>query len=964
MSGIMERYSGLSRRDRFFAIIGMIVLLSVLFSLVARVSIFRQDDSKAYRVGLVVPKDPALARVAESLTAGAQLYIDSVNAAGGLNGQPLQLAVESSDSSQTALSRAAKALVEDERVVALVGPLGTTSMEGIAVVNPSAPLEAERNQAFSLTPTLLQQTRFLANYSLNVLGKRVVSIVAMGDSDGALKADTFSATYESFKTKTNYRWDINPAQDLDSQLDAIVTEVRERVDTGALFLALAPEVAAEFVKKMRDQGGRNAVLGLSGLASDAFRKNLAELVKTAPGSSPSYRTVGDYLDGITLTSPLMFDTANEQIQDFKNGYIDATATAPDWLSAHAFSAVKLATDGLVGYNGTDARKAVLNYLRELPLSSENSATSPSYFDGNKIARKSNFIGVYSGETLVSAPTQLQPIIDGGNKNYIAEFRAGRVLFVNDRFMYKTNVVYTGIQVDEISNIDLELQTADIDFSLWFRFKGDFQPQDLNFANSVEPILLGEPELEKQQGDMTYRLYRVKSRFYMNFQQKAPPYGQHLIGLSFSHNQLNKDNLQYVVDLLGLGLASGKTFESVLNESRAVNPALGWNIDRAWISQDIKNRNILGNPNYVGNGGSRPDFSTIETGIILKKNEFAIKNFVSAEYFAYFAIFGFLGAVFAIGMDGRKKGGFWNFHSWMLRLVSWPVLLLAAGNLALDFSAQNLSAYYTDILATLYACLWWIMPARLTGLAVERFVWQPLERHTGRMIPNVIRAFGAIVIYAFAGLGIVAFVMGETLTSLLATSGVLAMIVGLAIQANIANVFSGIILNIERPFQVGDFINVDGVFGRVKDITWRTVRIESLEGPVVSLTNAKVSESKVENHNDVPKGLRVELPFYLPADSEPEHVERIINEIIDEADYVLGKGTGKPAHQLIFGGMENVNGNWVGSYLLIFKVKNFLAKIQARGEFHQALRSSLKEHEIALVPSPDSVFKSISSSSPG
>jgi len=205
-------------------------------------------------------------------------------------------------------------------------------------------------------------------------------------------------------------------------------------------------------------------------------------------------------------------------------------------------------------------------------------------------------------------------------------------------------------------------------------------------------------------------------------------------------------------------------------------------------------------------------------------------------------------------------------------------------------------------------------------------------------------------------------MGETLTSLLATSGVLAMIVGLAIQANIANVFSGIILNIERPFQVGDFINVDGVFGRVKDITWRTVRIESLEGPVVSLTNAKVSESKVENHNDVPKGLRVELPFYLPADAEPEHVERIINEIIDDADYVLGKGTGKPAHQLIFGGMENVNGNWVSSYLLIFKVKNFLAKIQARGEFHQALRSSLKEHEIALVPSPDSVYKSISSSS--
>jgi small-conductance mechanosensitive channel len=265
-----------------------------------------------------------------------------------------------------------------------------------------------------------------------------------------------------------------------------------------------------------------------------------------------------------------------------------------------------------------------------------------------------------------------------------------------------------------------------------------------------------------------------------------------------------------------------------------------------------------------------------------------------------------------------------------------------------------------MVALTYSALWWFIPARLLVIALERFVWIPLESHTGRKIPNVIRGFGSTVIYIFAVLGITAFVFGQQLTSLLATSGVLAMIIGLAIQANIANVFSGIVLNLERPFQVGDFIKVDNVFGRVADITWRTVRIESLDGPVVSLTNGKVSEAKIENHNDVPRGLRMELAFHLSPDIEPSRVEEVVNEIIEDADYVLGKGGAKAAHQLVFTGIENVNGNWVASYMLIFKVKNFLAKIQARGDFWQSLRNHLVAHEMPIKPSENSILKAISS----
>ena len=979
MPSIKTMYTDLTRTQKFAAIISVIVVLSIIVSIITRFAVLKPDADRPYRIAFAAPLSGEGKAVGESLLAGARLYVDRINMQDGLAGHIVQLEAYDDKGTQDGAIEVANKIANDDGILAVIGhgfnridgrAADLYSNAGIPVVNPLASLVSNNPSpyVFNLTPSYETQTQFVANYALNVLGKKVVSIVRDSSDKGFTISKTFSDTYEKFKTKTNYEWIVDLDSNDDQQIQDIAADIKSKVDTGTVFIALEPVKAAKFVKALRDAGGRNSLIGLSGMATNAFRDTLSELIYREPGPSPSYRSAGDYIDSVVLTSPLMFDTAGEHVQNFKNNFIEIEQQEPDWVAAQAHEAIELVANQVKSVvdpdslSVTELRQSLFEKIASKPLNAAKSS-SDLMFDANNQPRRANYIGNYSGKTLISALTQLQPILEGGNKNYIAEFREGRVLFVNDRFMYKTNVVYSGVQIDEVTEINLDDLTVMLDFGMWFRFRGDFDPQDIVFKNNAEDITLGAPVFDEKQGDMTYRLYRVKGKFNLNFGDRAPPYGQYQAGVSFSHELLNKDNLQYVVDFLGLGLASGKTFEQSLNEARALNPTSGWQIDRAWIGQDIKTRSVLGNPKYVGHAGSSPDFSTLEAGIILEKSKFNLKKFVDPDYFVYLAIFGILGGVFAVGMDRKGRGGFWNFHSWILRVISWPLLLLAAGSLILDFSAQNLSVYTTEIVALTYSSLWWIIPARLLVIALERFVWLPLETHTGRKIPNVIRGFGATVIYIFAVLGITAFVFGQQLTSLLATSGVLAMIIGLAIQANIANVFSGIVLNLERPFQVGDFIKVDNVFGRVSDITWRTVRIESLDGPVVSLTNGKVSEAKIENHNDVPRGLRVEIPFHLSPDIKPDQIEEVINEIIEDADYVLGKGGSKPAHQLIFNGIENVNGNWVASYLLIFKVKNFLAKIAARGDFWQELRKHLLDHEMPLKPSENSILKAITTSSP-
>ena len=63
------------------------------------------------------------------------------------------------------------------------------------------------------------------------------------------------------------------------------------------------------------------------------------------------------------------------------------------------------------------------------------------------------MGQFNGDQLISTPIQLQDIKNKHSiSNYIQALREGRVLFVNNNFMYKTNVVYTGIKVNSITNI--------------------------------------------------------------------------------------------------------------------------------------------------------------------------------------------------------------------------------------------------------------------------------------------------------------------------------------------------------------------------------------------------------------------------------------------------------------------------------------------------------------------------------
>lgn len=919
---LMEFLQGPKKWKIFGIILLLITVVGTVLSMLTRVTFLADDKDTRPRLAVVAPHDGDEAR---ALRQGAALYVEQLNRNGGYQGRPVEvLAVDES-------TAAAKAIVADKRVVGVVGYLDAATLQAAAPVFAQAKLPLVTPQHLAaplpgvaaLGQDAVEQARFIANYARNIMQQRLMYVVREADPEFDAPVAAFRDVYSRFDTPVQQEWTL-PAGADDAAVAAVLAEIK-KIDVGSIYLATRADTAARLLHGIRQTGMALDVFGSSALASDRFLDTLRQLA----GNDAALQA-----HGTVAATPVLFDTANDEAQRFKTRYQQAFKASPDWVATYAYDAARLALGGGVkagDVQGISGDLALVNGQADLPIQ----------------------VGIYNGDNLISAPIQLSPIARGASFNYIDALRQGRVLYVNDRFMFKTNVVYVGFSVNDISNVDLDKDTATVDMSIWFRYRGKFDPQDLQIANAVEPVKFDTPEEIKESDDVQYRRYRIHQDFRLNFTHDARAYNHHVVGLSFRHRLLNRNNLMYVVDVLGM--PTGNALLDDLKQRRVIKAGNGWTVDNAWVSQNLLRERGAGAPEYVGMTGEQPLFSNITLGVLLKPETLTARDFISGEYFIYIAIFGLIGAIAAVLLDARRLVRYWQLQSWLLRLIFWPMLLLAGGNLAIDHAFANWSPGATNQLVLVYQALWWLMGARLIDMAVRRFVWIPLEERAERKVPNVMKFLVTILVFVFAIAGITAMVLHQTLTSLLATSGVLAMIVGFAVQANIANIFSGIILNIERPFRVGDFIKINNVIGQVKDITWRTIRVEASDGQMVSLANSKVSEAFMENFSVAPNGILGETVIYTPPEVDPDQVVAILREAVAASSSVIAKDDPRYEPGIRFKGIVNLNGQWVAKFAAGYRVKMTPKKSAASEEIWNFVRRRFIEQGIPLAPtSPEGV----------
>ncbi|MBF0203155.1 MAG: mechanosensitive ion channel [Desulfamplus sp.] len=957
---------------RLTLIILSIVVLGTIASLIVKSTWFL-SDGEIYHLGLSAPIAGVESGIGTSMERGINILMDQVNREKLIKDVRLELKKSDSQNTTQGIINSAQELVKTEKMIAVVSYMGFDLIESageiyeknnIPVINTASTkslyeksinaastesVPDKYNWLYSISTDSGRQTGFIANYTRNVLGNKIITIIHSGSPSGKEMADAFTSVYARFGTQIHYTHEFSPENPVES-IGEIIAQIKDLKDLGTIFFAGDASSAATFVVQARDAGIKNVIVGTDVVATAGFTGAIAEIVKDR-------EKIAAYTDGIVMSAPLLYDTAGGEAQQFKNLYMEKHGTAPDWIAAYAYDAAKLAIQGILN-DKSDQEPSIENFhstvnsfLKSLttPERALDGITGKTWFSVSDREQKPVQVGIYNGHNIIAAPTQLQPIKSSSNVNYFEEIKSGRVLYVNDRFMYKTNVIYTGIEVHEITDINLDTYSAVLDLSIWFRYRGKFNPADVEFLNSIDGLKLTEPVESAEEKDISFRLYRVKAPFSLDFLDKKLSYGKQLLGLSFHHKNLNRNNVIYVVDMLGMGFDKQQTtLRRQLNARRALNPALGWRIDDAWFSQRIFTTSSFGSPMYVGYGSADPDFSRIDYGVVFSEDRIDFRTLVPGEYLIYIGIFGLVGSLVARLMDARMRGFFWLTSSWIIRIVFWPLLLLSCGNLSVNAAINhNLSVHYIQKLIMFYDMCWWIIPAILINIALERFLWVPLENRAKRKVPNVIRNFVAAAVYLFAFFAIVAFVWNQKLTSLLATSGLFTMIIGLAVQGNISNVFSGIIINLERPFSIGDWIKINDIDSvNVVDMTWRTVRLETLTKHVVAIPNGKVADAVVVNYSK--ENIRIDIPIQISTQYPPEKILKYLKEVLDSIpDTTLVQPA---AHAFL--GTKSLGNNWIAEYVVRVWVSNWKNQFAIKGKIWAAVWKKFSEHGILLDPAGD------------
>jgi len=164
--------------------------------------------------------------------------------------------------------------------------------------------------------------------------------------------------------------------------------------------------------------------------------------------------------------------------------------------------------------------------------------------------------------------------------------------------------------------------------------------------------------------------------------------------------------------------------------------------------------------------------------------------------------------------------------------------------------------------------WWLFGARLLSAGLDVILRGP----AGRLRPRLGSDLLAATIYAATLAIVLGSVLGLPVTGALATSGVLAIVLGLALQSTLADVFAGIAVGVDAPFHLSDRVRIgDLAEGIVTGANWRSIRIHTDTDDVAAIPNSVVAKAIIYNLSFPSRRRVVSIEVVAPAASAPERV---------------------------------------------------------------------------------------------
>ena len=169
-------------------------------------------------------------------------------------------------------------------------------------------------------------------------------------------------------------------------------------------------------------------------------------------------------------------------------------------------------------------------------------------------------------------------------------------------------------------------------------------------------------------------------------------------------------------------------------------------------------------------------------------------------------------------------------------------------------------------------------------------FRKIEIETKLPVPGIVKTSSNIGISLLIISAVVFVILEVNLTQVLATSGIIVFILGFALQTLILDFFAGLMINVEKPFKIGDWIEIRSsraataavISGKVTNTNWRSATILTRDGNEVTIPNSIVSTQSITNFSSPSPISRITVKFTVET-FDSKNLEKLISELKQKPD---------------------------------------------------------------------------------
>jgi small-conductance mechanosensitive channel len=253
------------------------------------------------------------------------------------------------------------------------------------------------------------------------------------------------------------------------------------------------------------------------------------------------------------------------------------------------------------------------------------------------------------------------------------------------------------------------------------------------------------------------------------------------------------------------------------------------------------------------------------------------------------------------------------HFLVLSLLFFTFLIL--NEVDTEWTHFRRIAPYVGIVTLTWGMIVFVKTCRL--IVLQYLFMSSMQTGVPLLLVNIFSLLLSIILVFWTA----SHVFGVQLAPLLATSAAFSIILGLALQDTLGNLFAGIAMQIDKTFEMGDWVEVlsgsQRTVGKVKELTWRSTILDGWHDEVITIPNRTMAQAQVFNFSPKETPIVRSVIFRMNHGVNPEKVKEVLESSIAGLSDI--RGIPSP-----FAYISDSNENYI-SFKLVFHIDNFGAQ---------------------------------------